>query len=154
MKTPILLATFAIATTAAAQPARRPAPPPEAPLLGIEKRDTRADVPQRRFELASSGAWTFHETVGGKTTLSAEGAIDDADLKAIAGELGSATWTIKSTARCMARTTASTVFFVRGKQVYVQQTCGQTLDDASAKALTDVDERVAAAWKKLAAAWP
>ncbi len=149
--------TLACATTAGAQPApaptpapaRRPPPPKGCvahgtPIFEIDhKAVPGAKLATSAFKIYDSGAWTYAPVdAEGKAGEAKRGCFAGDDLATIKKDL-EVPWTV-TTAKihCMAYSAAFTEYQVNGKLVYTARLCsGQSLDDASQKALTDLTDR-------------
>jgi hypothetical protein len=138
MKAP--LAVFAIVSALAAQhaAARMRAAPPMFEVTQVSHVNTLETSTLRVY---ANGTWSevgFDAT--GKPTKPRNGRLEPDAVDRIAADLASATWKlVRPPPACRATAASSTLFSVRGKQVYETEPCGRTrLDDASAKALADI----------------
>ena len=152
MTRPLVAVLFAALTAPAMAAPQSSMKPPANPIFEIDKLDTRADAPQQKVQLWSDGAWSFYETVKGASTRNSTGKLDADQLKQARADLAAATWKTTSVIHCMMATTSSTAFKVDGKVVFTAHACnGVKLDDASSKALDDLQQLLASAWPKDAA---
>jgi len=148
--------TLACATTAGAQPAppARKAPPPKGcvargtPILEVDRKaDKGAKLATSSFKIFESGAWTYESVdAEGKAGEPRRGCFAGDDLAKVKEDV-KAPWKV-TTAKfhCMAYSASFVEYLVNGKLVYTARVCsGQTLDDASTKALEDLDARAKAA---------
>jgi hypothetical protein len=161
----LVLFAFGCATTATADPAPAPAPPPTpapaprhppakgcvakgTPVLEIEhKADAKAKLATSTFKLYESGAWTLDsKDPEGKAGEPKRGCFSADDKKALDADL-KVEWKVTTAQiHCMAYSPAFTDYTVNGKLVYTARICsGKTLDEASQKALTDIEAHVKAA---------
>jgi len=143
---------LALALVAFAMPAyARKAPPPKGcvargtPMFEIDhKVEKEAKMPTSTFKIYDSGAWTFASTdADGKAAEPKRGCFAGDDLTAIKKDL-EVEWKV-TTAKfhCMAYSAAFTDYSVHGKLVYTARVCsGKSLDDASQKALNDLEARM------------
>jgi hypothetical protein len=138
--------------TAGAQPAppARKAPPPKGcvahgtPVFEIDHRvDPGAKMPTSTFKIFESGAWTYESTdAEGKAGEPLRGCFAGDDLAAIKKDLESPWKITNAKFHCMAHSSAFTEYSVNGKIVFTQRICnGQSLDEASQKALTELEAR-------------
>jgi hypothetical protein len=147
--------TLACATTAGAQPSpapRRPPPPKGCvargtPMFAIDKKaDPGAKLKTSSFKIYESGAWTFQPVdADGKAGVLERGCFAGDDLAKIKEDV-KAPWKV-TTAKfhCMMYSPSFTEYSVNGKLVYTARMCsGKSLDDASTKALADLEAKVAA----------
>ncbi|HEX4452154.1 MAG TPA: hypothetical protein VH143_14855 [Kofleriaceae bacterium] len=149
MRTVLLLALVAcVSPTAAADPApaqnrMRPAcAEAKGPVLvAVDRIKTGAQGSPDQKQTATlfdDGAWSMTDTAGGKPE---SGCVPDADFKRVKAELAQATWQIAHAKfRCMLMSLVRTEYSVEGKLVWTAKVCsGETLDKASATAISDVD---------------
>jgi len=139
------------ATAVEAQPApARKAPPPKGcvargtPMFEIDhKADKGAKLATSAFKIFASGAWTFESAdAEGKAGEPKRGCFAGDDLTKIKEDV-KVEWKV-TTAKfhCMAYSSAFTEYSVDGKLVYTARVCsGQSLDEASQKALADLEAR-------------
>jgi hypothetical protein len=153
----LALLAFGCATTATADPAPAPAAPaprhPPAkgcvakgtPVLVIDhKADAQAKLATSTFKLYESGAWTLDgKDAEGKAAEPKRGCFSADDKKVLDADL-EVEWKVTTAQfHCMAYSPAFTEYTVNGKLVYTARLCsGKTLDEASQKALTDLEARV------------
>jgi hypothetical protein len=151
----LALLAFGCATAATAAPApvpaRRPPPPPKGcvargtPIFQIDhKAEPGAKLATSSFRLYDSGAWTYEpKNAEGKPEQAKRGCLSADEKKAAKADL-EVPWTVTTAQfHCMAHSSAFTEYSVRGKLVYTARMCsGKTLDEASQKALTDLEGRM------------
>lgn len=156
----LALLAFGCATTATADPAPTPASPPAAParrpppkgcvakgtpVFQIDhKAEPGAKLATSSFKLYESGAWTYEpKDAEGKAEEAKRGCLSADENKAVKAEL-EVPWTVTTAQfHCMAHSSSFVEYSANGKLVYTQKMCsGQTLDEKSQKALTDLDGRM------------
>jgi hypothetical protein len=154
----LALFAFGCAATATADPAPKPAPsaparrPPAkgcvakgTPVFQIEhKADPGAKVATSSFRLYESGAWTYEpKDADGKPEEARRGCLAADEKTAVKADLD-VPWKVTTAQfHCMAYSSAFTEYTVNGKLVYTAKLCsGKTLDEASQKALTDLEGRL------------
>jgi hypothetical protein len=156
----LALFAFGCATTATADPAPAPAPPPTAParrppakgcvakgtpVFQIDhKAEPGAKLATSSFRLYESGAWTLEpKDAEGKAEEAKRGCLSADEKKTVQADL-EVPWKVTTAQfHCMAHSSAFTEYSVNGKLVYTARMCsGQTLDEASQKALTDLEDRL------------
>jgi hypothetical protein len=152
--------TFACATAGAEpQPATPPAPPARKlpPAKGCVAHGTpafevdhgpigTAKQASWAFKIYESGAWTYEpKDADGKAGELERGCFAGEDLAAIKADV-KVPWKAESAGiHCMAMATTSDKVHVNGKLVFTEKMCNdQKLDDASAKALADLNARMKA----------
>lgn len=154
----LALFAFGCAATATADPAPKPAPsaparrPPAkgcvakgTPVFQIDhKADPGAKLATSSFRLYESGAWTYEpKDADGKPEEAKRGCLAADEKTAVKADLD-VPWKVTTAQfHCMAHSATFTEYSVHGKLVYTARLCsGQTLDEASEKARTDLDERM------------
>jgi hypothetical protein len=110
-------------------------------LVAVDRIKTGTQGSPDRSQTATifdDGAWSMNDSLGGKP---ASGCVPDGDFKRVKDELAQATWQIAHAKfRCMMMSLVRTEYTVQGKLVWTAKVCsGETLDKASAAAITDVD---------------
>jgi hypothetical protein len=147
----LALASILLAQVAAA------APTASAPRCVIEKTpiiEIRHDaipdahIPTRATKIFDSGLWKATGNDGEGKPLPAEtGCLDEPTLAAIRAALKTATFQIHhNKIHCMMVSQTFTVYSVNGKEVWTAKACNpDALDDASSKALADIESALAAA---------
>jgi hypothetical protein len=149
MKSVALSCVLLICAVAGAQPApRKPMKECMArgtPIFEIDRRvDPGTKMPTSTFKLYDTGAWTFDTAdAEGKAAEPKRGCIAGDDLAKTKDDL-KVDWKVSNAKfHCMAFSPQFTEFSVNGKIVYTARLCnGQTLDEASTKALGDLQARV------------
>ena len=153
---------YATALAAAPGPVPVPAPPPPPSglphdacpatgdvLLEVDHRpDVGARVASSTLVVHDDGAWTLAASdADGHTTRAAHGCLDAGTLAHVRGDLDGAPWQIgRAAAMCEMFTDAYDLYLVRGKAVWSARACQlPMLDDASERALADVNARLDAA---------
>jgi hypothetical protein len=156
----LALLAFGCAATATAEPAPKPAPAPApaprhpppkgcvakgTPVLQIDhKAEPGAKLATSAFRLYESGAWTYEpKDAEGKPEPAKRGCLSADEKTAVKADLD-APWKVTTAQfHCMAYSSAFTEYTVNGKLVYTAKLCsGKTLDEASQKALTDLEGRL------------
>jgi hypothetical protein len=120
-------------------------PTPDAPLVELDYKDSRAHAPQRTVTVWESGAWLVEETVDGSSTKHATGCLAAAERKAIVDDVAAAPWQVTlHDITCHALSSSSTIVKIRGKLVVERRLCGaDALDNESAKRLAAIEKLVA-----------
>ena len=141
--------------TPAPSPEQAPTPARKPPAKGCVARGTpifeidhgpvgAAKQPSSSFKIYESGAWTFEpKDADGKAGESKRGCFAGDDLTAVKADVG-VSWKVSSAGmHCMAMATTEDKILVNGKQVFIEKLCNsQKLDDASAKALADLNAKM------------
>jgi hypothetical protein len=107
-----------------------------------------AKVPTQITRLWDTGGWSHDEYDGaGKLTASTTGCLSPSEVKPIHDELFAAKWTLHVTpVGCDAMSASHTEYHSYGKLIAADYVCPwQALDEASAKALADIKQRLATA---------
>jgi hypothetical protein len=107
-----------------------------------------AHLPTKATAIYDSGAWTSSGSdAQGKPLPTDKGCIDETTLAKIRAALKTATFQVHhNRIHCMMVSQTFTVYRVNGKQVWTAKACNpDSLDDASAKALADIESALAAA---------
>ncbi len=153
MKT-ILLAVLAVLVVSPTLALAEPKPACEAkgtPIFEIDRKDTSQPKWQQAVKLYASGAWAFDETSAeGKQAKTDTGCLAADAMKTIKDELAAAKWKITvAKIKCMAISPRFTVYKANGKDVFEAHVCGgKNLDDASQKAVDDLEKQLAVAFPK------
>ncbi len=146
MKTIVLL-SLAIASVAHAD--KEPACEVKgSPIFEIEHLTTASKAAQT-VKLYTTGAWAMYQVdADGKATAHTTGCVAPDDMKKLRAELAAAKWKITTARiRCMARSASYSRYLVDGKPVFESHVCdGQSLDEASQKALQDAQTALAPAF--------
>jgi hypothetical protein len=145
------LLVLLLAATASAQPEKTSCKPTGAPIFEIDRRDTANPKFVQAAKLYASGAWTFEETdAAGKSAGTGSGCLSADAIKAIQAELTAAKWKVTTAKiKCMAMSPHYTAYKAGGKDVFESHVCGgKTLDEASQKALDDLEKQLAVAFPK------
>ena len=96
------------------------------------------------FKIYESGAWTYEtKDADGKAGEPKRGCFAGEDLTAIKADVA-VSWKVSPVGmHCMAMATTEDKVLVNGKQVFTEKMCNsQKLDDASAKALADLNAKM------------
>jgi len=138
----IVLASLLVASTAAAQKVPSCPAAKGDPLFVIDHQ-VRAGLkgPTSKIEVYDGGAWIrTGADEDGKPVPVQAGCLDKDVLAKIRADIKGAPWTVKhNRVHCMMVTSTFTVYSMNGKEVFREQACNpDALDDASAKALTDL----------------
>ena len=114
------------------------------PLGNIDPAKASAKVSEQA--LYDNGAWTRRELKDGKLAQVAMGCLDRDTLARAQADLKAATWkTKKYEVTCAAIGVSQTVYTARGKQVFIDVTCGAyELDATSRASLEDLNKIFAA----------
>ena len=151
----LALLAFGCATTAIADPVPKPAPVRRPPAKGCvakgtpvfeidHKADPGAKLATSSLRLYESGAWTYEpKDAEGKPEPAKRGCLAADEKTAVKADL-EVPWKVTTAQfHCMAHSSAFTEYSVSGKLVYTARLCsGKTLDEASQKALTDLEARL------------
>lgn len=109
-------------------------------LFEIDHRvDPGAKLSTSATRVFGNGAWTHDETdADGKALARTAGCLAKKDVASLETTLKGATWKV-TTARmhCMAVSSTSTVYQVRGKEVFTQRLCGDKILDKDSRAKLD-----------------
>jgi len=145
----LALASLFIASTALAQKVPSCPAAKGDPLLAIDHQ-VRAGLKgaTSRIEVYDGGAWirTGADEAGKAEPVQA-GCLDKDTLAKLRADIKGAPWTVKhNRIHCMMVSSTFTVFSLNGKEVFRELACNpDALDDASAKALTDLQAVLVAA---------
>jgi hypothetical protein len=135
------------ATPGAMKPAKAACEAKGTPLIEIDHLNSGQPKWREAMKLYATGAWTSAETTDeGKPGAAHNGCADGEAVKKVKAELAAATWKV-TTAKihCMAISPMYTAYKVNGKTVFESHVCGgQSLDEASQKALTDAEAAIPA----------
>jgi hypothetical protein len=119
------------------------------PLLKIqEDAIPDAHLPTKVTTIFDTGAWSSSgNDERGKPLPTQKGCLDQATLDKIRAALKTATWQVhRNKIHCMMVSQTFTVYSVNDKQVWTAKACNpDALDDASAKALAEIEAALAAA---------
>jgi len=136
--------------------AAEPTPPPAAacaekgtPIFEIDHSAIKdAKVPTSATQVFDSGAWrTTGSDETGKATTPQTGCLGKDVLDKLRADLKAASWKITHhKIHCMMVAQTFTVYKAGGKQVWTAKACNaDALDDASTKALADIETQLVAA---------
>jgi hypothetical protein len=148
MKTILLLVLFA--TAAHAEPAAK-CEAKGTPIFEIYREDSQAPKALRAAKLYDSGAWKFEETdTDGKKTKTDAGCLAADAMKTIKAALADAKWKVTTAAiHCNAISPKFTVYKAHDTAVFEAHVCGgKSLDDASQKAVTELEKQLEVAFPK------
>ncbi len=159
-----LLLVLLACTPAVAQPKpapARPVPEPKplvpacevkgTPVFEIVREDTTQPKWRESAKLYETGAWQFAETTAdGKPGKTNKGCVAEAEMKTLKDELAAAKWKITvAKIKCMAMSPKFTLYRAHNKDVFESHVCGgKTLDEASQKAVDDLEKQLAVAFPK------
>ena len=148
----IVIASMLLAAVAAAEPS----PPPAhacaekgTPIFEIDHEAIKgAKVPLSQTQIFESGAWkTTGTDETGKAIKPETGCLDKAAMDKLRADLKAAVWKVAhNKIHCMMVAQTYTVYKAAGKQVWTAKACNpDSLDDASTKALADIETQLVAA---------
>jgi hypothetical protein len=147
-----IIASLLAATAALAEPTPATTPACAAkgtPIVEIDHDIIKdAKLPTSQLKIYDSGAWvTTGADENGKPVAPQNGCLDKAVLDKIRADLKAATWKVKhNRIHCMMVSATFTTYKVDGKQVWQAKACSSdSLDDASAKAIADIESELVAA---------
>ena len=136
--------------TPAPAPSRKPPPPKGCVAKGTPEGEIdhgpigTGKQASWTFKIYESGAWTYEtKDADGKAGEPKRGCFAGEDLTAIKADVA-VSWKVSPVGmHCMAMATTEDKVLVNGKQVFTEKMCNsQKLDDASAKALADLNAKM------------
>jgi hypothetical protein len=137
----IALASLLVASVATAQPA---CPTKGTPIFEIDHDAIKdAKLPTSQLQIWDSGGWKLTGTdEAGKAIAPKQGCLDAAARDKLVAALKAAPWKIThNKIHCMMVSQTFTAYKMNGKDVWTAKACSpDALDDASAKAIADVEK--------------